>query len=246
MTASLIAYNVGILSIIIGFLMSYIGALLIAKYRQKRQKATLYLMISTFAWALCSWTASVIYLTAGDNVDTAKTVQIFMYGLVFTATIFTYMFARKIFFVVKTQWYKLYVLVGIIAIIIIGLSDSSDTINFPDSTNYPAINLKTEYSLILVAYILPTLIGIMVVALKTAKKMEEKGYLLGFRLIGFSQFFIFLVFVCDAIASANITDPVLYAFFLYMQWIVALVASICSYVGWALPPWFKRIYKITD
>ncbi len=246
MASSNIASNVGILALVVGSIIMYVSIMLMRRNKKTPQKSTVYLTFATISWSIGVLVVSFIYLYAGTYLDLAKIFQVVMYGSIFSGIIFTYMFARNIFFKEHTKFYVVYVILGIIAIVILGITDSSYVDKFPDSVggNFPAIILKTEYSIILVVYMIPTLIGIVVGAFRTAKRINEKIYARGFQVIGLGQIFTLLTFVCDTIATVLITDAVGYAVFLYAQWICTLFATICLYVGWTMPGWFKRLYGI--
>ena len=76
--------------------------------------------------------------------------------------------------------------------------------------------------------------------------MEEKIYRMGFMMIGYGQIFILCVFICDTIAGFLLHDAGLYGFFIYSQWIFAMVSASCLYIGWILPNWFKSLYGLND
>ena len=244
MAISEIAIHVGIYSFLVGVAVLFCGLLVLHRYLERKQKATLYLMFSLFSWVGSAWSASFIYITARDNVTLATYVQVFMYACVFSATIFTYMFARKVIFKAKTTFYIYYTIAGIIAILILAFAPSSEAVNFPDSTDHPAIVLKFEYSLILMVYLIPTIFKITYEAFKVSKRMEEMVYKVGFRMIGTGQLIILVLFVFDTIAGFNFDNPEVYALSLYMQWTCGLLASVFYYLGWILPNWFKKLFKI--
>ncbi len=245
MASSNIAMSVGYLAIGLGVIVTYLSVLLMIRYKKKPEKATAYITFANLSWAIACFTASVIYLFGGNNLVIGTVFQVIMYGSIFTATIFTYMFARKNFFKEKTKFYIVYILLGIVAIVILGVFKTSDEIRFPDSVdgNYWAIILKTEYSLILVAYLIPTIIGITVTVFKSAARVADNLYARGLQVIGYGQIFILGSFIADTIATLAITDITGYAISLFVQWICALIASICLYVGWTMPGWFKAMYS---
>jgi hypothetical protein len=243
---SKIAFNAGILALVAASFTILLAILITKKYLNKKQKATAYLTLAIYFWALTTLTASIIYLFAGNTIELAIKLQVIMYGCVFAANIFTYMFARNVLFKQKTGWWRWYIILGIICILILGIADSSEAIPFPDSTDYYAIVLKLEYSMILVVYLVPIIIRIVIVAFKTSKRMEQSGYKVGFRLIGWGQIFILCIFICDTIAGFFFDNATMYAIFLYLQWIFGVLASVSLYVGWVLPKWVKNLFNIEE
>ena len=139
-----------------------------------------------------------------------------------------------------------YIILGIILIVMLGITESSYVDLFPDSIggNYPAILLKAEYGLIMFVYAVPSLIVIVISAFKVASRLEDKLFARGFQVIGLGLISALGAMVCDTVATLVITDPIGYALALYIQWIFDLLASILLYVGWIIPGWFQRINKI--
>ncbi len=239
-----IAIVAGTLSFIAGVFTFILSLSLIRRYIQRKQKPTIYLTFANLSWSMVCFTASYIYFFAGTRLAQAQIIQIVMYGAVLSATIFTFLFARKIFFKAVTRWYIPYVIVGILALIILALPGSNYVDYFPDDITYPAIILNVEYGLVLLIYLIPTMIGITYRAFKTAKKMEEPVFQAGFRTIGYGNIFVLGSFSCDTIASIVITDSLLYGLFLDLQWIFAIVATVLLFLGWTMPGWFKKLYHL--
>jgi len=217
---------------------------IIPKYRERRQMATLYLCLTFFGWAGACLSATTVYFTAGFSLDVGGIFQKSIYTCIFAATIFTFLFASEIFFTIKKMWNWIYIAIGIICILIIDIFGSSE-ISFVQPENYPVLDLETTFGLILLAYLLPTLIGIFITARNTSKRLDESApnrdlFKVGYNLIGWAQVFTFFVFIVDTIATSAITIPALYSLFLILTWVFALFAVFCYYEGALLPDNIKK------
>lgn len=242
---STIAYTAGILSFTAGCIIFFIFVMIFIKYRLNKQRATLFLAISVLTWTLTSWFASGVYFLAYDYENIAHILQNFMYSSVFLGSMGIFFFAANVFFKSKKSWNLIYVLIGIIFILIISLTNSSDPIPFPDTTEldpHYAFILKTEYSILLVIYLLPTFFGTCFISFRTGIRADGTNkvrfYMLGIGLVS-----VVGVFVCDTIAGLFLEDPMFYAIFLYAQWIFAIISAFTMYLGWIMPGWFKKLVK---
>jgi len=184
------------------------------------------------------------YLFATIPFDQLRLLQIMVYVCIVLATMFTYLFASLVFFEGKTHWNILYILLGIVVIIILVLSGSIYRERFPDDPEYYALVLNTEFGLILVLYLIPTMIGITIIAFKSANKMTETHFRVGFRIIGFGNIFILCAMTCDTFSSIVGTDPLIFSFFVCALWIFAILATVFYFLGWTMPEWFKKIVRI--
>lgn len=244
MVQSPIALTAGILSIASAAFIFLICLLILTRYIKRKKINTLYLAISIFFWGLSCIFASNIYLLAESNLTWVIWCQKFVYVCVFLGTMFTYQFAQGIFLQNKKIIMLIYWAIGLIVIILTLALDSVEFGVFPDGSDYPLLTIKLAFSILVVVYILPTIISLIVKALQSANRIEDKGYKFGFRVISVGQFMIILTFIVDTIASIVINNVQLYSAMLYLTWIFPLIGVGCYYIGWILPNWVKKIMKL--
>nr|MDO8085231.1 hypothetical protein [Candidatus Sigynarchaeum springense] len=246
MASSTTAQAAAILALAACVIAAYISVLLFKRNKIKPQKATIYVALATFSWSMLFFFASQIYLFAGMNLGMAYVLQVIMYGSMILAVIFLFMFARKAFFAGKTRIYVLYIALGIFLAVILGVTDSSYIEAFPDSIggDYPAIILKTEYGLLLAAYVVPTLVGISLSAFKVSSRLGERLFSRGFQVIGLGLVIALITILCDTVATLLISNIIGYAIALSAQWILNVFSAISLYVGWTMPGWFQRRYGL--
>lgn len=241
MTISSIALTAGIMSLTMGCIGTLIIFFCIAKYLERKQSSTLILSLSMVGWVSVMFFVTPIYLLAGTYLTLAIWFQKMVYVMTFVATILTFLFARQIFFdKMKKAFLYVYLIIGSIVIIVVLILDSVDVTVFPDGTGYPLLTIKFEYSILVVLYIFPTMLGIFIKALITSRKIEETLYRIGFRIIALGQIMLLTTFIFDTLATVFIDNITLYALFLYLTWIPPILALICYYVGWIMPDWFRK------
>ncbi len=236
----------GILSFAVGVIALYVAVLLLKRYKKTPQTATLYVAIANLSWSFVFLFASLIYLLAGMDLALGQILQVMMYDSIFATVIFIYMFARKAFSTGKSRFDLFYIILGLMLAVIVAITASSYVEPFPDSVggNYPAIILRTEHGLILFAYVVPTIVGIVILAFRVASRLGDKLFARGFQVIGLGLICSLVTMVCDTIATLVISDAVGYALALYAQWIFNLLATLFLYVGWTMPGWFQRRYGV--
>lgn len=245
MVLSSIAITAGVMSIISGGIMLLISGLIFKRYLERKQRSTLYLGLSCASFGLGSFSAAIIYLLAETDLVLAIFSQKLVYALVFGAVMLTFLFAQQIFFEkAKKIWIIVYLFVGILVVIILFAIDSVVIDTFKDGSGYPLLTIHMGFSIVVILYLVPTIIGIFVTALIVSRKMEEKIYKFGFRLIALSQLMILLTFIADTLASVFIDMNLVYTIFLVLTWVFPLFAAILYYLGWVMPPWFKN--KLTQ
>jgi hypothetical protein len=118
-------------------------------------------------------------------------------------------------------------------------TDSVVIDTFPDGSGYPLLTITVGFSVLVVLYLVPTLIGIFVMAITVSRKVEERIYKFGFRLIAGGQLMILCTFIVDTLASLFMDQIAVYTLFLVLTWVFPLVAAILYYLGWIMPEWFK-------
>ncbi len=246
MAQSPIALTAGILSIASAAFILIIFFLILARFIKRKKINTLYLAISILFWGLGCIFASNIYLLAESNFAWVIWCQKLVYVCVFLGIMFTYQFSQGIFLHSKKIIIIIYWIVGLVIIILTLALNSVDIGVFPDGSNYPLLTIKLAFSILVVVFLLPTIISLIVKALQTANKINERGYKFGFRVISVGQFMIIFTFIVDAIATLVIDNIQVYSTMLYLTWIFPLIGVVCYYIGWILPNWVKKIMKIKD
>jgi hypothetical protein len=234
-----------IMSLIGGILILIIATRILAKWKEKRQKATLFLFVSILAWVGGCWSAMGIYSLAEINTNAAILLQKSVYSFVFAGGMFMFLFGCEIFFHFKSKLVRpLYFILGCAFIVLVLTLDSVDVQYFPaEYVNYPLLSIKIEFSIILVLYLVPILVGISVLAIRASKKLEDRVYAIGYRFIAYGNLSILAIFVVDALSTEAQGFYIAYAVLLNFTWILPIIAAFCSYLGWTLPDWFRGLVK---
>jgi hypothetical protein len=246
MAQSSIAMTAGFMSLAVGLFIALIAVAMFIKYVERKKNSTMYLAISILIWFIAAWSVCIIYFFSGNNLPLAIICQKVVYIMTFFGTMFTFLFATEIFFKIKRIWKILYLLAGLIMILFIIFMDSVAVTEFPDHTGYPLLNIKLPFVILLVIYIVPTTIGIFYLALRTSRKIEERQYRIGFRVIALGEFMIFLTFISDTLQGIFIENIILYALFLYLTWVFPLAGCVFYYLGYIMPGWFMKWFKETE
>ncbi len=231
----------GIISFIAGFLIMWVDLKVLGKYKEKKQKPTLYLFFAILGWVIASWDATVVYISAGYMVDVAQVFQRIMYAGVFMGTIFMFRFAAEIFFHVKKLWVWVYIGIGIGLIVVLAIFNLSEVY---DLDGYSILLLNLIFSLVLVAYLFPTFLGIFILARRASKKIDDPIYQVGYMFIAFGNLIPIATFIIDALATEMITDAVLYPLFLALTWVFPLFGAIMYYLGWILPDGLRKRIEV--
>lgn len=240
MALSSVAITAGIMSIICGIFMLLISSLIFKRLLERKQRSTLYLGLSTTSFAIASFAVVICYFFAETNLNWAIFAQKLVYVCVLAGCMMTFLFAHQIFFEkTKKIWIYMYILIGIIATIVLFATDSVVIETFPDGSGYPLLTIAVGFSVLVVLYLVPTIIGIFVMAIAVSRKVEEKIYKIGFRLIAGGQLMILCTFIVDTLASLFMDMITVYTIFLVLTWVFPLIAAIFYYLGWIMPVWFK-------
>ncbi len=227
----------GIISIIAGFLIMLVDLKVWGKYKEKKQKPTLYLFFAIMGWVIASWDATVVYISAGFALEVAQVFQKIMYAGVFIGTIFMARFAAEIFFHIKKKWMWIYIGIGIGLVAILAIFPLSEVV---DLGGYPVLLLNLDFSLVLVAYLFPTFLGIFIMARRASRKIEDPIYQVGYIFIALGNLIPIATFIIDTIATIVIDDAVLYPLFLALTWVFPLFGAIMYYLGWILPDGLRK------
>ncbi|OLS12733.1 MAG: hypothetical protein RBG13Loki_3655 [Promethearchaeota archaeon CR_4] len=244
MPISIAEISASIMALIAGLLILIIGAILYQKWKEKKQTPTLFLTISIFAWVGACWSAMGIYTLAEFATEIAIVLQKCVYSFVLLGGMMMFLFGTPTFYHFKSKiWTYLYVILGCAFIILVWMMDSVDVRYFPGYDTYPLLSIKIEYSIFLVLYLVPLLIGIPILALRTSRRINERLYSVGYRFIAYGTLDILAVFVVDALSTVAQGMNLIYAILLNLTWIFPLIAAFFCYIGWTLPNWFRSIIK---
>lgn len=235
MGISNIALAAGMISGCMGILTLIVGIRLYHLYLKKKRIEGLYLCLSVFSYLFTILSATIVYLGAGISISLAVVFQKGIYVGVFLSMMFTFLLGSKIFFTPKKILAQIYFIVGIIAVLIIVIFDSSEISVFPDGSGYPLLILKIEYGILLVGYIIPTVLGISIIGLKVSKKTEDPVFKKSFLYISYGILTVLLTFVFDQISSSFKTHLFVYSLFLYLTWVPPVFGVILYDRGYTLP-----------
>lgn len=242
---------------LITFILSfYISSIILLKWREHKNIATLYLSLALFSitfavlivfTGLASWFFTWIFAVPNISVISPAYYPITLplgYCLVIIYDIFLFLFTSQIFFMGKNEKKVIpFVIIGIILAILLWLP-----------TNYWGVNIMlfdppSTRTLVLALYLLYNVIIYIILAsyaFKEAKKSEDKEHRIGFQAIAYGQIsniIVFIFFLLDAfLLLLNPTSPG-YSIFTYLAWACALFAVFLFYLGFILPTWFRDFIK---
>jgi hypothetical protein len=230
-----IALLAGLISGTMVFFVLYVGLQLFKLYKKKKNKTSLYLCLSIFSYLFTILSATIVYLCTGFSNTIGLIFQKGIYLGVFLSMMLTFLFASNIFFTPTRLQSSIYYIIGVISILILTIFDSSIISEFPDDSEYPLILLKIEYGILLVAYILPTSLGIYIAGMRVSKRTEDKMFRKSFRYISIGNLMVPLTFIFDTISTTFINNVFVYSLFLYLTWIPPVIATFLYYKGYTLP-----------
>ncbi|MHA1732578.1 MAG: hypothetical protein ACTSU5_11595 [Promethearchaeota archaeon] len=216
---------------------------ILARYMGKdkgsRNSATLFLVGGLFFWVAVCFLALTTYAVGTVDAGVAKRTNQVMYSCIILATMLTYLFAARVFFEPKNSWTAVYLAVGLAYILVFQVINPV-TVEAIGTGGFVVVVLEDLYGILLVAYLVPTLVGIFLVAKRTARKMEDPVYKAGYKYIGWGQIAILLVLVMDTLASVFLDQQALYVSFLVLTWVWPIVSAYLQYLGWILPDWLRK------
>lgn len=222
---------------LVALFITIVGILIFKKYRERRNKATLYLAIAVLSLALAIWAsggAKIIefYKTSNFDKDIASFGIVVAYIFTALANVFSMAFIAVIFLNENPHIPIIFaILNGItMGMLIVNLSFSEDA--------YSNILIYLIWHIFMSLYIY---ISLAVYSFKESKKSDEKIPQTGFKLIGFYGVFVALVFILFIIdlVLGMVTDSG-YTPFYYMAWISAAISSLFAYLGYVMPNWLKN------
>ncbi|MHA1732580.1 MAG: hypothetical protein ACTSU5_11605 [Promethearchaeota archaeon] len=232
-----VGISAGVMSLGASTMILFIAYRLFQRYREKKNRATLFLIASTLAFAVTCLSGTATYFIAPFNLPLAIVTNAIIYTFTFLATMLMFMFASEVFFQADKKWIVAYLVAGFTIIALILFTDSVATEMIGD---YPVLVLKDLYTVLLVAYLIPTNLGIFWVARRASGKVEDPLYAAGYRAISWGDLMPLLAFVADASASFSMTVEWLYTAFLLLTWVFPIIAVFFLYAGYILPDWFKK------
>jgi hypothetical protein len=204
------------------------------KYRERENDATLLLAVGFISYSLSVWATSIgKYLQFYSNVsfeEKAYSDLTISFAYCFTAvtSVFVFAFVNEIFLDGKKPLLLLY---GIFNGVTIGMILTTTSL---DAGTYDAIFPFVVYHALL--SLIPN--GMLIYfGFKEASAQEEKVPKAGFTLIGLFGVLSIMVFIFFAIDIQWRTYSPAY----YAGWITAGLTTLCGYVGYTMPDWFKRL-----
>lgn len=232
-----VGISAGIMSLIASAAIGFLGSKMLQKWKAKKNKATLYLLLSTIAYLVTCLSGTITYFTAPYNIEVARLTNKIIYSAIFLATMLMFMFATEIFFEPAKHWVFIYLLLGFVIIAVINIMDS---VTEQYIGEYPVLILKDLFVLLLVGYLVPTNVGLFLVARRASTRIEDPLYQAGYRAIALGELNPILAFVADAAASLTMEYQFLYTVFLLLTWVFPMIAIYFLYAGYILPDWFKK------
>ena len=206
------------------------------KYREREKDATLFLAIGFFSYSLSVWSTSIgKYLQFYSDVSFEEkaysdfTIS-FAYCLTAITSVFIFAFVNEIFLDGKKPLLLFYAILNGVTIGMILVTNSLD------AGTYEAIFPFVVYHAVL--SLVPN--GLLIYfGFKEASAQDEKVPKAGFTLIGLFGVLSIMVFVFFAIDIQWKTYSPAY----YAGWITAGITTLCGYIGYIMPDWFKRLIK---
>ncbi|GAB4318921.1 MAG: hypothetical protein Kow0069_22190 [Promethearchaeota archaeon] len=225
----------GIMSLVAGAANLALCLMALAKWREKRASPTLFLALSAAAYSGACWFGTITYFTSPFSLSVATITNALIYVTVFAATIFMFLFAR-IFFEPKRWQEVLYVATGAAVALVIAVTDSV----YIDSVgDYPVIVLKDAYAVAVLAYLVPTYLGIFSSARRARARIDEPVYRAGFGYVSIGVLMPLLTFVADTGATLTKDLDAIYTIFLMLTWVFPILATTFMYLGYMLPGWLR-------
>ncbi|MCG3219351.1 MAG: hypothetical protein KAR35_10110 [Candidatus Heimdallarchaeota archaeon] len=232
--------NIPVLALIIEPLIA-LGMTILAiftyqKYREREKDATLYLSIGIVFYSFSVWASSVgkwiqFYSSVTFEEESYSDLTIsFAYCFAAVTSVFVFAFVNEIFLDGKKPLLLFYGILNGITIGMIltntGLDPDTYDIIFPFVLYHAVLSLVPNGMLIYFGF-------------KEASAQEEKIPKAGFTLIGFFGVFSIMVFILFAIDVQWMSYSPAY----YAAWITAGFATLCGYIGYIMPNWFKRLIR---
>jgi len=241
---------------LIAFILVFLIAIAVfIKWRTRRTVATLYLSIALFSISfaaffvftgLASWFSSWIAggYTATLSPSYYETSLPLGYSTVIVYDIFIVLFAIQIFWDKNNKKVIPFLITGITLGILLFLPTNYWGVDpgptDPASTRIIIMGLFLLYNTvicILLAYF----------SFREARRTDQKVYRVGFQAIAFgfiANLLIFVFFLVDSILIMLDPGSAGYSVFISIGWIMAFITAFLFYLGYILPPWFrKRIEK---
>jgi hypothetical protein len=216
--------------------MTILAILTYQKYREREKDATLFLAIGIASYGFSVWASSIgKYIQFYSDVsfeEKAYSDLTISFAYCFTAvtSVFIFAFVNEIFLDGKKPLLLLY---GILNGVTIGMILTTTGL---DPGTYDAIFPFVVYHVIL--SLIPN--GLLIYfGFKEASAQEEKVPKAGFTLIGLFGVLSIMVFVFFAIDVQWKTYSPAY----YAGWITAGITTLCGYIGYIMPDWFKRLIR---
>ena len=226
-----------------GLFMMTLAIRAIVRYRQKQSKVTLYLMFGLFLYAFAALISGITkYIdfvsNVGRDVVSYSTLGILVaYCMMSLANVFFALLLTELFLKDKNQFPFF---ISIASFIIIGLI-------IPHIA--PVDGAYDEITFYLFFFILVTMLlhgSLARRAFSESRNSQSKLTSMGFKLIaGFSILVIAtLVFFITDLVYGQITNGG-YTIFYYIGWITVGLATLCGFLGYIMPAWFRNMIQPT-
>ncbi|MBY9001365.1 MAG: hypothetical protein KGD64_10645 [Candidatus Heimdallarchaeota archaeon] len=208
------------------------------KYFEKRREPTLYLTLSFVFYSLgiaCSGIGKWLQFFSNvspEEIAFAGGTILIAYCLTALATVFLMVFVDLVFLEVG-PWFV--ASVSIINGITLGMMFMK--LSFTGDPYTTALYVVIYHALVTLALVL--LLAIL--SFREARQNKERLPKIGFTFIGLYGIFVCMVFVLFAIDIALGGG---YSTFYYLAWISAGIGSLCGFVGYIMPDWFKKLLKV--
>ncbi len=238
----------GILSLFAGvFALFGVARKVWTRYREKKQPATLFLFLALCNWVVTCWSATVVYFSGGYNIDLAMIFQRLIYTGNIVGAICLFLFASEIFFQVKKLWKQIYIIVGLVlTALIILIPDSSIQQELEVGSGYYVILIKEGFGIAMLVYLFPAFLGIFIMARRASRKIDNPLYKAGYVYIAYGQIFGLLTMGVDATGTFVMDNLIAYTICLNLTWIFLMFAMWYYYIGWILPPGFRRRVEMQE
>ncbi len=206
----------------------------------------MFLCVGMCGWVITCWSATTVYFSAGFDIGLALVFQRLIYTGNILGAMFLFLFASEIFFQVKKMWKTIYILGGVALIVALFEVEFSSVYLIEPAQNYNVLLLSEVFGGLMLIYLLPAFLGIFFTARRASKKMENPLYKAGYNYIANGQIFGLLTMAADIIGTIVIDDVITYTICLNLTWIFLIFTAWFYYIGWILPPGFRRRIEMQE
>ncbi|MHA1143300.1 MAG: hypothetical protein ACTSRW_01040 [Candidatus Helarchaeota archaeon] len=248
----LVHFPIMIVELIISIMFFALSFIILNKWRERRTVATLYLSLALFALSaaifiaftgLASWYFTwvlALYSYVPSTIYYRMSLPL-GYTLVIVYDAFLFLFTIQIFLGGRQKLAIPVLIIGVLLIMLLFLPNNYYGVErLP--TDPPSIRTIVQGLYLLYNVAIFGILGLK--SYKASRDAGEKVSRVGFQTIAMSQVInisIFVFFLMDAIVILLIPFSPGYSFFIYLAWIFAFIAGFFVYLGYILPPWFRKL-----